>query len=115
MHLRHLAGVFDHCYLPARNDAAGTLVGVVDVVNFEGHRAVSTMAGKKTVRCRADDDGLVHHRVVHRHQVRTVGDVPMTMYLSVTHGLELPVAAAGAGKRTDRLENYAWTAEVEGR
>ena len=38
-----------------------------------------------------------------------------TMYLSVPHGLELPVPAAGAGKRTDLLENYAWTAEVEGR
>jgi hypothetical protein len=34
------------------------------------------------------------------------------MYLSVPHGLELPVPAAGAGKRRERLEDYAWTAEL---
>jgi hypothetical protein len=36
------------------------------------------------------------------------------MYLSVTHGVELAVPAEGAGKRTERLEDYAWTAEVAG-
>lgn len=35
-----------------------------------------------------------------------------TMYLSVTHGVELAVPASGAGKRRERLESYAWTAEV---
>jgi hypothetical protein len=34
------------------------------------------------------------------------------MYLTVTHGLELAVPGMGEGKRTERLENYAWTAEV---
>jgi hypothetical protein len=35
------------------------------------------------------------------------------MYLSVRHGAEFAVPAAGAGKRVERLENYAWTVEVE--
>lgn len=34
------------------------------------------------------------------------------MYRSVTHGAEVAVPAAGAEKRRERLENYAWTAEV---
>jgi hypothetical protein len=34
------------------------------------------------------------------------------MYLTVTHGVELAVPGMGEGKRTERLENYAWTAEV---
>jgi hypothetical protein len=37
------------------------------------------------------------------------------MYLSVPHGVELPLPAAGEGRRRERLENYAWTAEVVGR
>lgn len=37
------------------------------------------------------------------------------MYLSAIHGVEFAVPAAGAGKRTERLENYAWTVEVAGR
>jgi len=37
------------------------------------------------------------------------------MYLSVSHGVELAVPAAGAERRKERLENYAWTAKVEGR
>jgi hypothetical protein len=37
------------------------------------------------------------------------------MYLSVSHGVELAVPAAGAEKRKERLENYAWTAEVAAR
>ena len=37
------------------------------------------------------------------------------MYLSATHGAELGVPAAGAGKSTERLENYPWIAEVAGR
>ena len=36
------------------------------------------------------------------------------MYLSAVHGVELAVPAAGQGKRVERLENYAWTAEVAG-
>ena len=36
------------------------------------------------------------------------------MYLSVAHGVELALPA-GAGKRTERLEGYAWTVEVEAR
>jgi hypothetical protein len=35
------------------------------------------------------------------------------MYLSVRHGAEFAVPAAGAGKRVERLENYAWTVEIE--
>jgi hypothetical protein len=35
------------------------------------------------------------------------------MYLSVTHGAEFAVPAVGAGKRQERLENYAWTVEIE--
>jgi hypothetical protein len=37
------------------------------------------------------------------------------MYLSVTHGAEFAVPAAGAEPRAERLENYAWTVEVGGR
>jgi hypothetical protein len=37
------------------------------------------------------------------------------MYLSATHGVELAVPAEGEGKRRERLEGYAWTAEVAGR
>jgi hypothetical protein len=37
------------------------------------------------------------------------------MYRSVTHGVELGVPPAGAEKRVERLENYAWTVEVVGR
>ncbi len=37
------------------------------------------------------------------------------MYLSVTHGAELALPAAGAETRRERLENYAWTVEVGGR
>jgi hypothetical protein len=35
------------------------------------------------------------------------------MYLSVTHGAEFAVPSAGGGKRVERLENYAWTVEIE--
>jgi hypothetical protein len=35
------------------------------------------------------------------------------MYLSVTHGAEFAVPAAGAGRRVERLENYAWSVEIE--
>jgi hypothetical protein len=35
------------------------------------------------------------------------------MYLSVRHGAEFPVPEAGTGKHTERLENYAWTVEIE--
>lgn len=36
------------------------------------------------------------------------------MYLSVAHGAEVAVPAAGSGKRRERLENYPWTVEVVG-
>jgi hypothetical protein len=36
------------------------------------------------------------------------------MYLTVTHGVELAVPGIGEGRRRERLENYAWTAEVRG-
>jgi hypothetical protein len=35
------------------------------------------------------------------------------MYLSVRHGAEFAVPEAGTGKRMERLENYAWTVEIE--
>ena len=35
------------------------------------------------------------------------------MYLSVTHGAEFAVPGAGQGRRVERLENYAWTVEIE--
>lgn len=35
------------------------------------------------------------------------------MYLSVRHGAEFAVPAAGMGKWVERLENYAWTVAVE--
>jgi hypothetical protein len=35
------------------------------------------------------------------------------MYLSTRHGAEIPLTAAGTGPRTERLENYPWTVELE--
>lgn len=35
------------------------------------------------------------------------------MYLSTPHAVEFPLTAAGAGPRTERLENYAWAVELE--
>jgi hypothetical protein len=35
------------------------------------------------------------------------------MYLSTPHAVEFPLTSAGAGPRTVRLENYAWTVELE--
>jgi hypothetical protein len=35
------------------------------------------------------------------------------MYLSVPHGAEFAIPAAGTGRRVERLENYAWTVEIE--
>jgi hypothetical protein len=35
------------------------------------------------------------------------------MYLSVRHGVEFAVPNAGAAPRTERLEDFAWTVEVE--
>ena len=35
------------------------------------------------------------------------------MHLSVRHGAEFAVPAAGAGKRVERLQDYAWTVEIE--
>ncbi len=35
------------------------------------------------------------------------------MYLSTPHAAEFPLTAAGAGPRSERLENYAWTVELE--
>jgi hypothetical protein len=35
------------------------------------------------------------------------------MYLSTPHAAEFPLTTAGAGRRTERLENYAWTVELE--
>jgi hypothetical protein len=34
------------------------------------------------------------------------------MYLTTRHGAEFPLTTAGAGPRTERLENYAWTVEL---
>ena len=35
------------------------------------------------------------------------------MYLSTPHAAEFPLTAADEGPRTERLENYAWTVELE--
>ena len=35
------------------------------------------------------------------------------MYLSTPHAAEFPLPPAGAGPRTERLENYAWKVELE--
>ena len=35
------------------------------------------------------------------------------MYLTTRHGAEFPLTTAGEGPRTERLENYAWTVEVD--
>ena len=35
------------------------------------------------------------------------------MYLSTPHAAEFPLPPAGAGPRTERLENYAWEVELE--
>jgi hypothetical protein len=35
------------------------------------------------------------------------------MYLSTPHAVEFPLTSAGAGPRTERLENYAWNVELE--
>jgi hypothetical protein len=35
------------------------------------------------------------------------------MYLSTRHAAEIPLTTTGTGPRTERLENYAWTAELE--
>lgn len=35
------------------------------------------------------------------------------MYLSTPHAAEFPLTSAGAGPRTERLENYAWMVELE--
>jgi len=35
------------------------------------------------------------------------------MYLSTPHAAEFPLTSAGAGPRTERLENYAWRVELE--
>lgn len=35
------------------------------------------------------------------------------MYLSVRHGVELPLTVAGSGLRSERLEDYAWIVSVD--
>jgi hypothetical protein len=35
------------------------------------------------------------------------------MYLTTRHGAEIPLTTAGAGPRTERLENYAWAVELD--
>lgn len=35
------------------------------------------------------------------------------MYLSVAHGAEFAIPQPGAGRRVERLENYAWEVEIE--
>lgn len=35
------------------------------------------------------------------------------MYLTVRHGAEVTLPAPGVGRRVERLENYAWTVEIE--
>jgi len=35
------------------------------------------------------------------------------MYLSTRHGAEIPLTTAAEGPRTERLENYPWTVELE--
>ncbi len=35
------------------------------------------------------------------------------MYLSVMHGAEFALPRVGSGRRFERLENYAWTVEIE--
>jgi hypothetical protein len=35
------------------------------------------------------------------------------MYLSTPHAVEFPLTSAGAGPRTEQLENYAWKVELE--
>jgi hypothetical protein len=39
-------------------------------------------------------------------------DALRNMYLSTRHGAEIPLTTAGAGPRTERLENYAWAVEL---
>jgi hypothetical protein len=34
------------------------------------------------------------------------------MYLTTRHGAEIPLTTAGAGPRKERLENYAWSVEL---
>jgi hypothetical protein len=54
------------------------------------------------------------------HQATVTGACPArfkqaveAMYLSVHHGVELPLTEAGSGPLSDRLENYAWIVNVE--
>jgi hypothetical protein len=39
-------------------------------------------------------------------------DALRKMYLTTRHGAEIPLTYAGAGPRRERLENYAWTVEL---
>ncbi len=43
----------------------------------------------------------------------TFKEAVRAMYLSTPHAAEFPLTAAGAGPRTERLENYAWKVEVD--
>jgi hypothetical protein len=40
-------------------------------------------------------------------------DALRSMYLTTRHGAEIPLTTAGTGPRTERLESYAWTGELD--
>jgi len=53
-------------------------------------------------------------------EVAVEGDCPASfnealerMYLSVSHSVEFPLPAAGAGRRTLRLDDYGWIVDVQ--
>ena len=54
-----------------------------------------------------------HEAAVHGACAPAFKQAMKEMYLSTPHAAEFPLTAAGAGPRTERLENYAWKVELE--
>src|SRR6478752_4193209 len=67
-----LVHVDDDLAAPAGHDAPAVLPLVVELVDLEGEHAVASVGPEQAVRRGADDDRVVNHRVIHRHDVGAV-------------------------------------------
>jgi hypothetical protein len=56
---------------------------------------------------------LAHEAVVRGACAPAFKQAMKEMYLTTPHAAEFPLTSAGAGPRTERLENYAWKVELE--
>lgn len=112
---RHTELLFCGAHGPQGSTAAGC------ALTLEGHGTVAmtgvvrgdetSPSGRSVVATWTPTSG--HEAAVSGACASTFKDAVKAMYLSTPHAAEFPLTPAGAGPRTERLENYAWSVELE--